>query len=207
MTHGKSSHIHWAIVTAGMILGCWVVDVCAAEPISGKVPDHWFDAFQVGFSRPIWDTLMRWVNFIILAAVIYKYAKAPVVSFLKEKRAETALSIEQLEKKKRAAEEKIRQGRIQLQASQERLVSIKERIVSEGQRRKAQIIEQAHQESQRMLDGARLKIDSRIREAYNAVRLELIDMAAEKAADKLSRMITKNDQVQLVGQWMDAAQK
>jgi F-type H+-transporting ATPase subunit b len=207
VTHNKGSHGCWATAMVGMIIGGWVADVWAAQPIHDTLLGRWFDAFKADFSRSTFDVCMSWVNFIILAALIYKYAKAPVIDFLKQKKAETAQSIQQMEERKIEADAKILQGQIELQDSEKRLVLIKERIAADGQRRKAQIIEQARQESRRLLDGARLKIDSQIREAYNTLRLELIDMAAEKAAAKMPRMITENDQEALVGLWMDAIQK
>ena len=207
MKHPFLMKHRWFIALAGLVLGGWVATAWAVEPIYDAALRPWIDTFMASFSRAKWDTTMRWVNFGILVAVFLKYAKAPLVLFIKGKKEETARSIQELESKKSEAEAKIREGQIQLAASKERLAMIKERIVADGQRRKAQIVDQAHHESRRMLEGARLKIDSQIREAYNAVRLELIDKATEKATAKLPQMINDADQEQLVAQWMDAAQK
>ncbi len=182
------------------------MDAWAAESMFDNM-GRWYDFLKANMTRPMWDTFMRWVNFIILTGLIIKYAKTPVVNFLKEKKAETALSIQSLEGKKHEAEAKIEESRRQLAASQEKLALIKARILSEGERRKEQIISQAHQESQRMLEGAKLKIDSQIREAYKAVRVELIDMAVENAVTKLPHAITDKDQQNWIGLWMDTVQK
>ncbi len=196
----------WITLVVGIGIGCWAMDAWAAEPLFDQM-GRWYDFLKTNLTRPMWDTVMRWVNFIILAALILKYARTPVVNFLKEKKAETTLSIQLLEGKKREAEAKIKDSQRQLATSQEKLALIKERILSEGERRKEQIISQAHQESQRMLEGAKLKIDSQIREAYNAVRLELIDMAVENAVTKLPHAITDEDQQNWIGLWMDTARK
>lgn len=157
------------------------------------------------YTRASWDLLMRWVNFLILVAVIIKYARAPVISFLKGKQTETARAIERIEAEKQAAEQKIREGRIKLQASQERLEMIKTRIVSEGQRQKAKMIAAAEQESRVLLESARTRVDSQIRDAYQIIRAELIESAAEKAMERLPRLMTDQDHERLVGLWMEKA--
>lgn len=206
MKNNATSRTLWMITVAGMIIGGWMTNAWASElPTYDTALGRWYDTFSATFTRAKWDTIMRWVNFGILAALFFKYAKTPLRLFVKGKKEETARSIQQLEKRKSEAEAKIRDGQIQLEASQKRLVMIKERIVADGQRRKKEIVVQARQESRRMLESARIKIDNQIREAYNTVRLELIDMATEKAATKLPRVITENDQDQLVEQWIDAA--
>jgi F-type H+-transporting ATPase subunit b len=155
-----------------------------------------------GFTRESYDLLMRWVNFVILVVLIVKYARRPVMTFLKDKRNEISSLIDQYEAEKKEAAEKIRESQIQLEASQERLNLIKERIVAEGQRRKEQVIADAKEESRLLLDSARLKIKGQIREAYNMIRAELIHEAAQKALLKLPGQMTQEDHERLIQQWL-----
>jgi F-type H+-transporting ATPase subunit b len=159
-----------------------------------------------GFTRESYDLLMRWVNFIILAFLIVKYARRPVANFLKEKRNEISSLVEQYEAEKKEALDKIRESQIQLETSQERLELIKEKIVAEGQRRKEQLIADAKEESRLLLDSARQKIQGQIREAYHTLRAELIDEAAEKALIKLPGMVTQEDQERFIRQWLLAVE-
>ena len=107
-----------------VMVGFWSDLSWAAEAAPDGVIQRWVAFFKTYLTRPMWDLIMRWVNFLILAFVIVKYARAPVSQFLKEKRAETSLTIKQLEEKKQEAELKIRDGRIQLQSSQDRLSAL-----------------------------------------------------------------------------------
>ncbi|MGD9366723.1 MAG: ATP synthase F0 subunit B [Desulfobacteraceae bacterium] len=212
----KLKHISWFQSFIGILvflLGLWALDIWAADfgASSQIIDDTYFSRLihylKTNYSRATWDLTMRWVNFLILAGVIVKYAKGPVISFLKGKQAETARSIELIEEKKRQAEEKIKERQIQLKASQERLKLIRDRIVSEGQRQKEQMIAAAKQESQIMLESARAKIDSQIRDAYQTVREELIDMAVDKAMVKLPQMMTAKDHQEVIGLWMEEAHR
>ncbi len=198
----------WFILLA---LGTWATAAWAAETApSSNAADNaslsqLIQYLKTNYTRATWDLVMRWVNFLILVAVIIKYARAPVMGFLKGKQAETARAIERIEAEKQLAEQKVREGRIKLQASQKRLELIRDRIVSEGQRQKAKMIDAAKHESRIMLESARSRVDNQIRDAYQIIRAELIESAAEKAMAKLPRLMTDQDHERMVGLWMDKA--
>jgi F-type H+-transporting ATPase subunit b len=198
-------NIGLAMVLVLILVVLWSGVSLAGQAESGNI-------FKRGISfinenRQAWDLIMRWVNFIILAVVIVKYARAPLAQFLKEKRAETSLTIKQLEEKKAEAELKIRDGRIQLKSSQDKLALIKERIVAEGKKRKEKIIEEARQESRLMLASAHVKIENQIRDAAEKIKIELIDMAVQRAEARLPQQLVRQDHNRLIEQWMDAARQ
>ncbi len=175
-----------------MILTCWVANAWAA------------DNFE--FNRQTYDLMMRWLNFIILAALIIKYARRPIANFLTEKRDEVTIAIERLEAQKRAAKEKLLECRKKLAVSEERLVQIENKIVAEGEARKAQLIADAQNDSRIMMETARLRIAHQIRETHARIKSELIDTAAQTAIAKLPGLLTAEDQERLIRKWMEAAQ-
>jgi hypothetical protein len=61
--------------------------------------------------RPTYDMAMRWVNFIILVAVIVKYGKEPIKDFLKLQKSEVVSEISQLEAEKDRILAKSRQSK------------------------------------------------------------------------------------------------
>jgi F-type H+-transporting ATPase subunit b len=150
--------------------------------------------------------MMRWVNFIILAALIIKYARRPIANFLKEKRDEVAKSIEKLETQKQTAKDQLLQYQNQLTASENQLAQIKQKIIAEGEQLKAKLIADAQTDSRILMETAQLRISHMIRETHGRIRTELIDTAAEIALAKLSETITAADNDKLIHQWMDAAQ-
>ena len=183
----------WAGLAALIISCCWVANAWAA------------DGFE--FTRETYDLMMKWVNFIILAALIIKYARRPIANFLKEKKDEVAAAIKKLEAQKKSMQEKLQENQRQLTASEDRLVSIKNKIVAEGENRKAQIIADAHNESRIMLQTAQFRIDHQIREMHSRLKSELIDSATQMALTKLPGIITDADHERLVHQWMEAVQR
>lgn len=213
----KSRGVSWfkhSIWIAFLLLGVlWALDLWAAETTQA-IPvaydtylSRLIQYLKANFSRASWDLTMRWVNFLILVAVIVKYARRPLISFLKSKRAETASDIERIEARKASAEEKVKERQIQLQASQERLKLIRDRIVAEGQRQKERMITDARQESRIMLESARARIDSQIRDANQTIRAELIEAAVEKALAKLPALVTEQDHQRMIGLWLEEAHR
>jgi F-type H+-transporting ATPase subunit b len=201
-----------ALITIGLITALVLILVVLWSGVSLADQAESGNIFKRGINfinenRQTWDLVMRWVNFIILAVVIIKYARAPLMQFFKEKRAETSLTIKQLEEKKAEAELKIRDGQIQLKSSQDKLALIKERILTEGQKHKEKIIEEARQESRLMLATAQVKIENQIRDAAKKIKIELIDMAVQRAEDRLPRLLARQDHNRLIEQWMDAARQ
>lgn len=178
-----------ACIAVGMI---WVTNALAAE--SGG-----------GFTRADWDLIMRWVNFIILAAVIIKYASKPLSDFLNGRKEEVARTLEKYETRKNEAMAKITEGRQLLEASAERLAQIRDRIVSEGERRKSEMIATAQQESRLMLETAQQKVEGQIRETYGRIKAELIDAATEHALAKIPAALTAGDHDKWVRLWIEAA--
>ena len=203
----KRALIHIGFISAAvlMMVVLWSGMSLADQAESGNVFKRGIDF--INENRQTWDLIMRWVNFIILAGVIVKYARAPLAQFFKEKRAETSLTIKQLEEKRAEAELKIRDGQIQLKSSQDKLALIKERIVAEGRKRKEKIIEEARQESRLMLTTAQVKIENQIRDAAEKIKIELIDMAVQRAEAKLPQMLGRQDHHRLIERWMDAARQ
>lgn len=181
------------VVLAILVISvCWVANAWAA------------DGFK--FNRESYDLMMRWVNFIILAALIIKYARRPIANFLKEKKDEVAAGIKKLEDQKLAIQEKLQESQRQLTASEDRLVSIKNRIIADGENRKAELIADAQHESRIMLETAQFRIDHQIREMHARLKSELIDSATQMALTKLPGILNAADHDRLIHQWMDAVQ-
>jgi F-type H+-transporting ATPase subunit b len=159
-----------------------------------------------GFTRAQWDDIMRWVNLLILVFLIVKYARRPLIGFLSSKKQEVSQLIARYDAQKRQAEAKILEAQTMLAASKERLTLIKERIVEEGRKRQAEIIEAADKDARMMLDAARHKAAGHLRDAVQRLKSELVDEAAREAMTRIVRRVTDDDQERLIDQWLTAVE-
>jgi F-type H+-transporting ATPase subunit b len=162
-------------------------------------------ADSAGDWRPVFDLVMRWVNFLILAFLLVKFSRAPVKNFLDGKKEEIAREIEELESEKEQMLLKIDENREQIENSKERLSRLKETIIEQGEKNKLKIIEDAERESKILLESAEQKISSRIAETRETLKAELVDEAISLAMGKLPELITEQDNQKLINTFIQSA--
>jgi F-type H+-transporting ATPase subunit b len=187
----KSCIIGWAWFTLTLILG-----LMPSIAMAGDNPE-W---------RPTYDLILRWVNFLILAAIIVKYAREPLKKFLKQQKEDVISDVDALENEKNQIFEEIQVAKVQAAESEIRLNELKERLISQGEAKKQQIVEQARQQSAAMIEETRKKLETRISKAKTQLKMELADLAFEQAAEKLPRIITESDNQRLLDIYMESMQ-
>jgi F-type H+-transporting ATPase subunit b len=143
--------------------------------------------------RPVFDLVMRWLNFGIIVFILVKYARTPIKDFLLSRRAEVAREIEMVEDKKEAANKKIQDAARMLDESEKRFARVKERIIQEGEAKKQKLIEDAQQESKILLASTMKKIENQLLETQRAFKSELVDTAISLAMKRLPDEITTED--------------
>lgn len=156
--------------------------------------------------RPVFDLVMRWVNFGILAFLLIKFTRTPLRDFFQSRKKELSREIEKLENEKEKILQDINENLKALQESGVRFEKLKERIIAQGKINKQKIIEDAQQESRILLEGAKQKIENRFIEARNAFRSELIDSAIAIATDRLSKEMTSKDKKKWVDHFVASTQ-
>ena len=170
----------------------------------GPVPEG-IAAGNGGTWRTTYDLVMRWVNFLILAAIIVKFGRRPLMDFLNGRKEEIAYELRRLEEKKQAVLQKVGDMQQQLEDSQARYEQIKERIIRQGRNRKQAIIDEAHRESRLLMEATKSHIDNRLRSAKRELRAEIIDLAVDKATQKLPKVLTDKDNRRLLEKFMESS--
>ena len=154
-------------------------DALAAEKTSG-----W---------RPMYDLILRWLNFGIIAFVIVKYGKTPIMNFLRGQKDKLAQEINRLENEKEDAKAKIKETLKAVDESETRFSELKDRIIQQGEKKKLEIIASAQNQSKMMLEDAKRRVDTHFLQAKNEFRAELIDRAMDMAMERLPKEITPDD--------------
>ncbi|WP_054691240.1 hypothetical protein [Desulfosarcina cetonica] len=83
--------------------------------------------------RAPYDLAMKWFNFILLSAVIYKYGRGPMKQFLSGQKEETATELKALEDEKARYIDEINAARLQTEENQQRLLEMKDRLIAQGE--------------------------------------------------------------------------
>jgi F-type H+-transporting ATPase subunit b len=173
------------VVLALHVLGC--------EALAGEDSGNW---------RPIYDLVMRWINFGILAFVLIKFGREPLKGFLKGRKEELAVEIKKVEDEKEKIENQIKEALKTIEESDIRFAELKARIIEQGEKGKQKIIEKAQTQSRIMMEGAKQKIDSQIKQAQSMLRAEIVDSAIALAIERLPEMITDEDNLKFVDMYL-----
>jgi len=155
--------------------------------------------------RPVFDLVMRWLNFGIIVFILAKYARTPIKDFLLSRREEVAREIEGIEAQKEEAEKKIQDAVRMLNESEIRFAKIKERIIQEGEKSRQKIIEDAQQESKILLESTKKRLENQFVDAKKTFQSELVDMAISLAMKRLPDEITTEDNQNFTNQFLASA--
>jgi F-type H+-transporting ATPase subunit b len=167
------------VLTAGLALAGVMGDLLQAP--AALAADGW---------RPTYDIIMMWVNFAILATVLFKLLRQPLRNFLTAQRDAVKNTLEKLESEKGRIEDEIQSLRVTLEDRQQRAANLHERLVAQGEEERRELIAEARQEAERRLLKARQLIEAHHREACRKLRDEIIDTAVHHALTELPKHIT-----------------
>jgi F-type H+-transporting ATPase subunit b len=191
MNNVLSRKVQWPLLAVGFFV------LCMADPAwAGDAAKQW---------RPVYDLVMRWINFVILAFLIVRYGGPPLVKFLRNQKNDIQKQIDQVQQEKDAMMANVQQARSALQQSALRHDEIKAKIIEMGEHKKQEIIEESKEQSRLMLESARHRIDYQIHQAHEKLRLELLDMAMAAALEKLPEEITPDDDRKLIDKYLATA--
>lgn len=153
--------------------------------------------------RPIYDTIMRWVNFFILVFLIYRYGRQPAKNFLAGRKQEVSKEIDRLEERKKEVENQISETHQQIKESEKRFEKIKARIIEEGKRKRQQIIDQANEQSRKLLEMEKKKAANKLALARQQLLSETADKASDVALARLPNELTDQDHRNLLDLYLD----
>lgn len=155
--------------------------------------------------RSTYDTILMWINFLILAGVLYKFLKDPMKDFIKGRKRDMEKELETAEKQKKLADEKIGESVEMLEQGKARFEQMRVRIIEQGEKKKEQIIKEAEEQSNFMMIEAKRKIDSQIIRAKGEFREELIDRAFEMVMERIPKEITEEDEERFIERYISEA--
>ena len=158
--------------------------------------DNWRHNYDIG---------MKWLNFAILAFIIYKFGKAPLMNFLHGQKDRLAVEIGEMEKEKSRINEKIKEIQSVLDKGEAHYAELKERIINQGLKNKEDIIKDAKNHTKILMEASKQKVGHQIIQAKKNFKAELIDAAIALASEKLPKEITDDDNRKFVDNYLASA--
>jgi F-type H+-transporting ATPase subunit b len=157
---------------------------------------------EISAGRRLWDNIMLWVNFAILAFLFLRYGKKPLTDFLEGEKAKIETTLDAVNGQLGEAKSKLEDEQTKLQDLEGQLQDLRERILELGRREKERILTTARNSAAQMIEDARKESEYRVAGAKKALRDEMIDQAVLIVEGKLRDRISSEDNDLLLNQFL-----
>lgn len=142
------------------------------------------------------------VTFVLLVIVLRSFAWKPLLEALNKREEHVRSSLERAEHAKQEAERILNENRIQLAKAE----SEAQRILTEGralgEKLKNEIVDQANQQSRRMIDQAKHEIERDKDAALSELRSEVASLAIKAAEKILDETLDENRHRRIVDAYL-----
>ncbi len=144
----------------------------------------------------------RVMNFAVLAIGLFLILRKPVAQTFSNRIKSIRNELDELEEKKKAAEEELAQYNRQLAKLEEEAEKIVQEYIRQGNEARARILEAAKASAAKLEEQAQRSIESEFKKAKEQLVQEIMEKALVKAEDRIKTSITPDDQNKLVDEYL-----
>ena len=152
--------------------------------------------------RRLWDTIILWFNFGVLVFVFVKYAKNPLMDFLRSVREKIQGELEKNESQLDEVKSIMDGEAEKLQNIDNRIQEVRGLAIEMGKREKEKIIEEAKLSAERMIKSAKIYSQHRIAVARKVLSDQMVDIAVGMVEERLTKGLSDEDNVKLFNQFV-----
>ncbi|MDR3037822.1 MAG: ATP synthase F0 subunit B [Candidatus Adiutrix sp.] len=185
----------------------WPALAVVALLLAGAAAPLWA-AEGGGYSELQWkDLLYRLLCFAVLAAVLLRVARRPVVAFFRERRENIARNLEYLETQAHNLEEQrelMGKQIANIASERDAILAQYERL---GQKEADRLIAEAQAAAVSLLEKAKEAMEMEIKSARQVLLAEIVNLSTQAARELLRKNITPDDQKRLTREFMDQVEK
>jgi F-type H+-transporting ATPase subunit b len=165
-------------------------------------PHEAFAEDGAGLGRKLWDNIMLWVNFGILVFFFVKYAKKPLMTYLRGVRKKIEENLASINAQMQHAKSLMAVETSKLEGIDQEIKETRERFLEMGRLEKEKIIESGRITAEKMIEDAQAYANYKLATARKEISDELVDMAISMVEDKLMKEVSQEDSDRLVVQFM-----
>lgn len=152
--------------------------------------------------RVIWDNVMLVINFLILVFFFMKYAKKPLMNFLRGVRTKIEENLNEIDGRMQDAQTERDREADKIKGLDQYIEEIRTSIMEMGEKEKEMIIEQGRASAEKMINDAKAYADHRITVAKKALSEEMVDLAISIVEEKLALSLNDDDNEKLIDQFV-----
>lgn len=160
-------------------------------------------------SEPESPTTLLWhgVNLILLLGVIGYFARAPLRTFLAERRNKIETGIESARAELGAAERRLAECRERIGSLDRELGEIRRAVRAQAESERERLLAEARATAERIQRDASAAIDQEARRARERLRGEAAELAVRLAGDLLRGELTDADRTRLVDDFVERVER
>jgi F-type H+-transporting ATPase subunit b len=166
----------------------------AAAPLCAADEGATLSPFAGNVGNAVWTLAI----FVIVVAVLGKFAWGPVLSLLQQREQFIHKSLSDAKRDRDEAEARLRDYAAKLQSAQAEAVAIIESARKDAERLRDELRTKARSEADTMLKNAERQIELQTSRALQQIRQEAVDLSVNIASKLLQRNITKEDNEKLI---------
>ncbi|WP_050616592.1 F0F1 ATP synthase subunit B [Bacillus testis] len=151
------------------------------------------------------DIIFQLLCFIVLLALLKKFAWKPLVNMMKEREAHVASQIDEAEKTRAEASRYVEEQRELLKQSRVEAQSLIENARKQGDIQREEIVTAARTEAERIKDSAKLEIVAEKEKAVTALREQVASLSVLIASKVIEKELNEADQEKLINEYLQEA--
>jgi len=160
-----------------------------------------------GEGRQLWDMAWRIINFLILAALLWKLLADKIKAYFGDRRLEIAQMLEEADKAKAEAEQRHSEYQKKLENVEMDIKEIREAIMGELESEKERIIEEGKAAAERIVEQAKWSAEQEVVKAKNSLKNQVVDLAGDMAASLVTQSLNQEDQKKIIEEYLDKVVK
>jgi F-type H+-transporting ATPase subunit b len=145
----------------------------------------------------------RVMNFAVLAIGLFLILRKPVAQTFSNRIKGIQHQLDELEEKKKAAEEELAQYNRQLAKLEEEAETIVQEYIRQGNEARSRILEAAQASAKKLEEQAQRNIESEFKKVKKQLVQDVMEKALAKAEQKIKTSITPDDQNKLVDEYLE----
>jgi len=161
-----------------------------------------FAAEELSRGRKIWDTILLWLNFGILVFFFIKYAKNPLMDYLRGERSKISKRLYELSSQRDHVASKMKGEADRLENIDGQILELKKTILEIAQKEKERIVGEAKIKADHMIEQAKSEAGVRLAAAKKALNDEVAEIAISMVQENLRKGISPKDDERLVDQFI-----
>ena len=150
------------------------------------------------FAGNVGNALWTLIIFLLVVAILGKFAWGPILSLLKQREDFIHKSLSDAKHDRDEAEARLKEYGARLQSAQAEAVGIIEEARRDAERLRQELRERARSEADTMIKNAERQIELQTTRAVQQLRQEAVDLSVTIASKILQRNISKEDNEKLI---------